>query len=64
MLARAAGLELGERGGVALLATLETSAPGVFAAGDICEYDSVVHGGAMRIEHWEVARDQGTHRRR
>ena len=34
--------------------------PGVFAAGDICEYDSVVHGGApMRIEHWDVAFNHG-----
>jgi 3-phenylpropionate/trans-cinnamate dioxygenase ferredoxin reductase subunit len=32
----------------------------VFAAGDICEYESVIHGGAaMRIEHWDVAFNQG-----
>jgi 3-phenylpropionate/trans-cinnamate dioxygenase ferredoxin reductase subunit len=59
MLARSAGLELGETGGVACSATLETSAEGVWAAGDACEYDSVVHGRRMRIEHWEVARAQG-----
>ena len=35
-------------------------APGVFAAGDICEYESVVHGGRrIRIEHWDVAFNQG-----
>ena len=35
-------------------------APGVFAAGDICEYESVVHGGAhVRIEHWDVAFNHG-----
>ena len=39
--------------------TLATSAPGVWAAGDICEYDSVVHGGFMRIEHWDVAFNHG-----
>jgi 3-phenylpropionate/trans-cinnamate dioxygenase ferredoxin reductase subunit len=59
MLARAAGLELGERGGVVCSADLETSAPGVWAAGDMCEYDSVLHGARVRIEHHEVARGQG-----
>jgi 3-phenylpropionate/trans-cinnamate dioxygenase ferredoxin reductase component len=59
MLARAAGLELGESGGVACSADLETSARGVWAAGDMCEYDSVLHGGRVRIEHFEVARAQG-----
>jgi len=40
--------------------TLAASAPDVFAAGDIAEYESVVHGGArMRIEHWDVAEQQG-----
>jgi 3-phenylpropionate/trans-cinnamate dioxygenase ferredoxin reductase component len=39
---------------------LESSTPGVFAAGDICEYESVVHGGAaMRLEHWDVAFNHG-----
>ena len=44
-LARGAGLELGESGGVKVDSRLETSAPGVYAAGDIAEYESVVHGG-------------------
>jgi 3-phenylpropionate/trans-cinnamate dioxygenase ferredoxin reductase component len=38
---------------------LETSAPGIFAAGDIAEYESVVHGRRLRIEHWDVAFNQG-----
>jgi len=60
MLARRAGLSLGERGGVECDARLETSAPEIFAAGDIAEYESVVHGGArLRIEHWDVARAHG-----
>jgi 3-phenylpropionate/trans-cinnamate dioxygenase ferredoxin reductase subunit len=59
MLARAAGLELGERGGLACSADLETSTRGIWAAGDVCEYDSVLHGGRVRIEHHEVARAQG-----
>ena len=59
-LAKRAGLEIGEAGGVLTSAGLETSAPGVFAAGDICEYPSPLHGGApMRIEHWDVAFNQG-----
>jgi 3-phenylpropionate/trans-cinnamate dioxygenase ferredoxin reductase subunit len=57
MLARAAGLELGTTGGIACSASLETSAPGVWAAGDACEYEA--GGGRSRIEHWEVARAQG-----
>ena len=59
MLAKAAGLELGEKGGVRCSAGLETSAPGIFAAGDMCEYDSVLHGGPVRIEHWDVAFNHG-----
>jgi 3-phenylpropionate/trans-cinnamate dioxygenase ferredoxin reductase component len=59
MLARAAGLELGETGGVKCSATLETSAPGIWCAGDPCEYDSVVHGRRLRVEHFEHAAAQG-----
>jgi 3-phenylpropionate/trans-cinnamate dioxygenase ferredoxin reductase component len=58
-LAKAAGLELGEAGGVLCSAQLESSVPGIYAAGDICEYDSPVHGRHMRIEHWDVAFNQG-----
>ena len=58
-LARSAGLELGESGGVRCDSCLRASAPGVFAAGDICEYDSPIHGGPLRIEHWDVAFNHG-----
>jgi 3-phenylpropionate/trans-cinnamate dioxygenase ferredoxin reductase subunit len=59
-LARRAGLDIGERGGVRCSSRLESSVPGVFAAGDICEYDSVLHGGQpMRLEHWDVAFNHG-----
>jgi 3-phenylpropionate/trans-cinnamate dioxygenase ferredoxin reductase subunit len=59
-LAGKAGLALGEQGGVRCSSRLESSAPRVFAAGDICEYDSVVHGGVpVRIEHWDVAFNHG-----
>jgi 3-phenylpropionate/trans-cinnamate dioxygenase ferredoxin reductase subunit len=60
MLAQRAGLEIGPRGGVATDASLRTSVPGIFAAGDMAEYESVVHGGdRVRIEHWDVAEQQG-----
>jgi 3-phenylpropionate/trans-cinnamate dioxygenase ferredoxin reductase component len=60
MLARSAGLELGESGGVKCSSGLETSVPGIFAAGDICEYESPVHRGErMRLEHWDVAFNHG-----
>ena len=59
-LAERAGLQMGERGGVRCSARLETSVSGVYAGGDICEYDSVVHRGApVRIEHWDVAFNHG-----
>ena len=58
-LASAAGLELGDAGGVRCSAGLESSVPGIYAAGDICEYDSPIHGAPMRIEHWDVAFNQG-----
>jgi 3-phenylpropionate/trans-cinnamate dioxygenase ferredoxin reductase component len=34
-------------------------AQGIAAAGDMCEFDSVLHGGPARIEHEEVAAAQG-----
>lgn len=59
MLARKSGLALGELGGVLCDATLQSSARGIYAAGDMCEYDSKVHGRVMRIEHEDVAAQQG-----
>lgn len=60
MLARAGGLALGETGGVVVDARLESSVPGIYAAGDIAEYESVIHDNArLRIEHWDVALAQG-----
>ena len=60
ILAKKAGLEIGPRGGVLTDSRLATSAPDVFAAGDIAEYESVLHGGRrVRIEHWDVAENQG-----
>jgi 3-phenylpropionate/trans-cinnamate dioxygenase ferredoxin reductase subunit len=51
--------EIGEQGGVRTDAGLRTSAPGIFAAGDMAEYDSPIHGRPIRIEHWDVALEHG-----
>jgi len=61
MTARKAGLAIGDLGGVACDAGLGSSAEGVWAAGDMCEYESVLHGRAVRIEHEDVAATQGAH---
>ena len=59
MLAERAGLEVDD--GLICDQRLETSAAGIFAAGDVCSYDSVVHGRRLRVEHWDVALQQGRH---
>jgi 3-phenylpropionate/trans-cinnamate dioxygenase ferredoxin reductase subunit len=56
-LAEHAGLETGS--GILTDRFLETSAAGIYAAGDVAEYDSVVHGRRLRIEHWDVAFNHG-----
>jgi 3-phenylpropionate/trans-cinnamate dioxygenase ferredoxin reductase subunit len=54
-----AGLEIGVTGGIACDETLRTSAEDVYAAGDVCEYYSVVHGRRLRVEHEAHAAAQG-----
>src|SRR5215218_1739956 len=60
MLAQRAGIEVGD-GGIACDSRLRTSAAGIYAAGDCCSYDSVVHGRRIHVEHWDVAMQQGIH---
>jgi 3-phenylpropionate/trans-cinnamate dioxygenase ferredoxin reductase subunit len=59
MLAERAGLEVDD--GIVCDSKLQTSAEGIYAAGDCCSYDSVIHGRRIRVEHWDVAMQQGMH---
>ena len=54
-LAEAAGLKVDN--GIIVDEHLRTSAPGVWAAGDVARYPA--HGKTLRIEHWVVAQRQG-----
>lgn len=63
-LAKAAGLELSDSvagGGVDVDATLRTSAPDVYAIGDIAAHFHPRYGRRVRVEHWANAKDQGSH---
>jgi 3-phenylpropionate/trans-cinnamate dioxygenase ferredoxin reductase subunit len=57
MLAERAGLAV--ENGVTCDSKLQTSVEGIYAAGDVCSYDSVIHGRRLRVEHWDVALQQG-----
>jgi len=59
MLAQRAGLEVDD--GIVCDETLQTSMKGIYAAGDVCSYESRVHGRRLRVEHWDVAMQQGMH---
>jgi 3-phenylpropionate/trans-cinnamate dioxygenase ferredoxin reductase subunit len=56
-LARAAGIPVGD--GILVDARLETSVPGIFAAGDVAAARHPLYDGRVRVEHAQNALDQG-----
>jgi 3-phenylpropionate/trans-cinnamate dioxygenase ferredoxin reductase component len=56
-LAEAAGLEA--ENGIAVDERLETSAPSIFAAGDVANAHHPFYGHRLRVEHWANALSQG-----
>jgi NADPH-dependent 2,4-dienoyl-CoA reductase/sulfur reductase-like enzyme len=59
-LADAAGLQLTD-GGIAVDATLRSSDPDIYAAGDVAAHDHPKYRHRIRVEHWANAKDQGKH---
>jgi 3-phenylpropionate/trans-cinnamate dioxygenase ferredoxin reductase subunit len=61
-LAEAAGIEvasLEDGSGIVTGPDLRTSAPEVFAAGDVVRWDHPLLGRSIRVEHWSNAKDSG-----
>ena len=56
-IAKLAGAAVDE--GVLVDAHLQTSQPGIYAAGDIAAYSDPFSGEPVRVEHWAVAERQG-----
>lgn len=62
-LAEQAGLAIAppeDGGGILVDEFGHTSAPGIFAAGDVANQPNMVLGGRHRVEHWQGAQNHGT----
>ena len=53
------GIEIGD--GVVVNEYLETNQPGIYAAGDVANYQDSLFGKRRRVEHWDNAVSQGRH---
>jgi 3-phenylpropionate/trans-cinnamate dioxygenase ferredoxin reductase subunit len=61
-LAEAAGIDVASRengSGILTGPDLQTSVPGVYAAGDVVRWDHPLLGHSIRVEHWQNAKDSG-----
>jgi 3-phenylpropionate/trans-cinnamate dioxygenase ferredoxin reductase subunit len=56
--AQDAGLEVSN--GIVVDELCRTSAPGVYAAGDVANHPNPILGERIRVEHWQNAQNQGT----
>ena len=56
-LAEAAGLDIDD--GIVVNEHLESSVPGIYAAGDVANAFHPLYGRHLRVEHWSNARNQG-----
>jgi NADPH-dependent 2,4-dienoyl-CoA reductase/sulfur reductase-like enzyme len=53
------GIEVAD--GVVVNEYLETKLPGIYAAGDVANYQDTLFGKRRRVEHWDNAVSQGQH---
>jgi 3-phenylpropionate/trans-cinnamate dioxygenase ferredoxin reductase component len=58
-LAQEAGLALGKDEAILVDEHLRTSDPNIYAAGDIAAWPDQTFGRRLRVEHWDVAYNQG-----
>lgn len=55
------GTRLEIANGIVVNEFLETTLPGIYAAGDVANYPDAIFGKRRRVEHWDNAVSQGQH---